>query len=233
MRKITLSAALLAAAVMGCSDASQDNSVVSTSDTQNKMDLSFLKYEPTEFKDVTASEKSLELCKSGDEFSDGSSFYDDNNKYKINISSWVDHADGKYKGGGSMTIFMRKTNPLANGILCINDTDEWCWYYGANYIHMYVACVRDCDGFGNCRYHDMKPFHKAVHNHGLSRADVDVTCNIKSDNNDIGVVTYGAAVFENGTLPIQGATRKNLSNDMALLVYRNYILPQQLADAGL
>ena len=219
MKKVALSAAVLALSMMGCSDVGLDNSVASTSNAQDKMDLSFFKYEPTEFKDVTSSEKSLVLRKSGDELRDGATVYDDNNKYRIDISSNVYNG----KGSGSMIILARYS-------------DEWGWYYWANYVHMYVACVRDCDGFGNCRENEVKPIHipkPGSHQVGIYPS-VGYECQqVVGNNDDVGVVTYGAAVFENGTVAIQGATRKNLSNDMALLVYRNYILPKQLEHAGL
>ena len=230
MKKSTLSAAILAMTMMGCSDVGLDNSVASTSNAQNKLDLSFFN-EPTEFKDVASSENALVLRKSGDELSGGVTVYDDNNKYRIDISSYVFDKTHGNVSGGSVLILARQTAP---GVYyCQSDSDQWCWYYGANYAHLYVACVRNCDGFGNCREHDEKGLHWPVSPRGTVVPYINYECKMEGDNSDVGVVTYGAAVFENGTVAIQGATKENLSNDMALLVYRNYILPMQLKHAGL
>ena len=125
MKKITLSAAILASAMMGCSESGLDNSVASTSevtDVQNLYSADFVpvlkKYNST----LTCSDF-RELCiESTPEINHHSNM--------IWISS---HVSGRT---GSGKIWITKWKNPNNGAKSLNQYVDM--------LHVYTVCVRDC-----------------------------------------------------------------------------------------
>ncbi len=232
MKKMALAATLLAVFMMGCSDTGVDNSVASgTSRVLDEKSLEFFKTGVTEFKEVPKSEPTSVLKKSGDEISEGGGrFIDPNENYALNINSEVREAPdsaGFYKGNHFMSV-NSKSNIGPN--FCGAYPTNWCLYYGYKFLHMYGACVRGCSANGICNEHKTISLHDSpTYNYGLEGWCDSI---VSRNRDDIGLVTVAAAVIEGGNVILQGAVRDNLSNDMALKVYRNYILPEALADAG-
>ena len=232
MKKLTLSAALLAFAMMGCSESGLDNSMASTtSEISNKQIAEYFKTVPTNFVDQSSSENVTALQKSGDGISGGFAvIYSPDRRYHITIGSNVfnKHDNEPNKGMGDISVF---SLPSVGPNWCASDA--YCAYMGEKYLHLYVACVRNCNENGFCLEHQM--VKGATGNGPYYYYSVEAWCNelTSSNTSDIGVVTNAAAALDGGAVILQGASRMNLSNEMAARVYQNYILPQALADAGL
>ena len=232
MKKLALSAAILAMTMMGCSESGVNNA--SVSGTGSILDEKSLEYFKgiTEFKEVSGSKSALVLKKSDDEIREGGAMYvDPNEKYALIISSDVfdPNLTGNNNKGQHFMSVNSKSNIGPN--YCGPYPSQWCLFYGSNFLHMYGACVRGCSSNGICQEHQLITAHQGPScNYGQER-----WCNniVSSNPDEIGLITTASVVIEGGNVILQGATRKNLSNDMALKVYYNYVLQEVLADAGL
>jgi len=216
MKKIALSAAILAMTMMGCSDTGLDNSVASTSeiaDIQNQYSADFVpvlrKYSSTLTCPVFAPACSDATPEVG------------HYSYGFLITSNVSGRQG------SGSIWVTKWKNPNNGAVSLNQK--------VDFLHVYTVCVRDCDAYGNCLEHsEIKEYHGPKQFLAMSGNKVqmhDVQCSVKGSGK-VGTVSTYAAVLNAGKsdeLTMMGSTYSGfVDQNQALLVYRNYLaLPLQ------
>ena len=205
MKKITLSAAILALTMMGCSDVGLDNSVASTSEVTDVQNLYSADFVP-----ALKKQSATFIC---DNFGAYCADHPEvgGKKYRFMIGSTV---SGNY-GSGSIWI-----GSITNSNLSVK----------ADMLHIYTVCVRDCDNLGFCsehsgvmEYHHSKTFLPANGNYIQMH---DLQCNVKG-NGQVGTVSNYAAVLNAGKsdeIVMMGSTYSGLDNEyQALRVYQNYL----------
>ena len=205
MKKITLSAAIVALTMMGCSESGLDNSVASTSeitDAQNQYSADFVP--------ALKKQSSPFICDNFGEQCFGFPKIDGKN-YKFYISSKVSGNNGFGR------IWIGSSN---NSIV------------KADMLHIYTVCVRGCDDLGFCsehsgvmEYHHSKTFLPPSSNGNYIQPH-DLQCSVTSGN-DVGTVSNYAAVLNAGKsdeIVMMGSTYTGLSSfNKALLVYQRYL----------
>lgn len=205
MKKITLSAAILALTMMGCSESGLDNSVASTSEITDAQNLYSADFVP-----ALKKQSATFIC---DNFGAYCADHPEvgGKKYRFMIGSTV---SGNY-GSGSIWI-----GSITNSNLSVK----------ADMLHIYTVCVRDCDDLGFCsehsgvmEYHHSKTFLPANGNYIQMQ---DLQCSVTGDD-DVGTVSNYAAVLNAGKsdeIVMMGSTYTGLSSyNKALLVYQRYL----------
>lgn len=212
MKKITLSAAIVALAMMGCSESGLDNSVASTSEVTDVQNLYSADFVP-----VLKKYNSTLTCSDFSELCIESTPESNHHSNMIWISS---HVSGRT---GSGKIWITKWKNPNNGAKSLNQYVDM--------LHVYTVCVRDCDANGNClehsniaEYHNPKQFLAMTSDNKIQWHEVQ--CNVKG-NGRVGTVSNYAAVLNAGTpdeLVMMGSTYSGLDNEyQALRVYQNYL----------
>lgn len=210
MKKITLSAAILALTMMGCSVVGLDNSVASTSEVKDEQVQSLDEKTIALFKTVETSDCFDNKCRIINTIG--------GHHYYVELTSNV---DGLNQGFGAMSLRVDEEKRVT-----------------ADFAHVITACVQKCDANGNCQYSDVVPisqsqvyFYNDLKVGGYVPGAVARCKALSRDHGTVGVVSVYSVVFNAGKsdeVILQGATRANLSYDKALKVYRKYIMPLQL-----
>ncbi len=187
MKKITLSAAIMALAMMGCSDVGLDNSVASASTSELKSDqvlqnendqkkiiADLFSTVPTVFRDVSVSDEKIVLRKDDGQIPvDGAAFPNINagTNYVLLLATRTDAINNgsKYQGVGFLSVNVRRPagaldanyGPAGSSDFAYycSDGATWCLYYKSDYIHMYTAFVKGCNAYGFCAEHKVKKTH--------------------------------------------------------------------------
>ena len=214
MKKVTLMAIVWALTMMGCSESGMDNSAAST--TSEVSNVYELKLDETP-KLFSRSVK----C-------------DDMQSLDCYIEEEI---------RGHRYIAMLRPGVGNNEAFSELDLDlDGLLYVIPDFVHIYTACVQDCDDFGNCAVAKTpEPYFKskrkiATITSAGGTLGVGPHHSCGSMFGKVGVVSIFAVVYNAGKsdeVVLQGSTYINLKRDQALWVYRNYIYPQQLAEAGL
>ena len=219
MKKVTLVAIVWALAMMGCSESGMDNSIASTtSEVSNVYELKL---------DETPKFSTYLACNV------------DIGYTACNISRNVDNHQ-------YYALFSALSD--GNQIYSVLDLDlDKQKFVQPDFVHIYTACVQDCDDFGNCAvaktlppYFSKKPKIVSL-SYALSNSNGGIGVGPRQYcgteyGSTTGIVSTFGVVYNAGKsneVVLQGSIYRNLGHDQALWVYRNYIYPQQLAEAGL
>ncbi len=204
MKKITLSAAILALTIMGCSDG-LDNSVASASEVKDEQVQSL-------DEKTIALFKTTETC-DGKEGSCLSIQTIGSHKYGMYFKTGVDQMNQGYSQASVW-----------------RDNDAWV---RADFAHIVSACVQGCDDYGNCQHSVLKTesrpnvyfvnFLKV----GVYTPGIEARCNsLSSEDGKISVVSVYSVVFNAGKYDeviLMGSTYANLSPTQAQWVYQKHI----------
>lgn len=220
MKKVALSAAILALAMMGCSDVGLDNSVASSNEETSEQ--------------TQSNEKPIALLKTlvSHETYNFNRMYTDtigSYAYYMHVGSGVDALNQ-----GSGTVWVERI-PLGKRREKNTIPD---------YLHMVTACVQGCDDYGNCNY--SAPVAKTsiyrpsfVGLYASGRFDYNLSMNsaqtlrcesLPRDRGPVGVVSYFAVVFNAGQYDeviLQGLSSRNLNEIQTIKVSQDYIMPTQ------
>ena len=224
MKKVTLFAAILALAIMGCSDAGMDNSIASTSnDVKNEQTLAAVneQNEPSVssvLEKVTWSEPSFDIQYFGYENFNGVNF-------AIHGYSWVEESPEK-RGIGYFDVNISNTS-AGNRKLDV--------------VHAITLNVADCkykNGQAQCRYVDWRVDH--WYNVQSGQQLINQTSDALNfiDRDRITTISMFAGVWHmgrNDEVILQGSTYDGYLHDthnqqLALLVAQRYL--QMAADAN-
>lgn len=214
MKKSTLSAAILAFAMMGCSESGLDNSVASTtSDAQKEKIIEMFKTVPDEIPEMPDSDAPLVLQKSGAQWS--GTVTDDSGIYRLNvyaeIEPYLKNLRVHYRGE-TYSLLMKKIhdNPVI-----------WNPYYGPDTkTHFFSVCVRGCSADGTCEKHAFAVKIGDAYTAHVSRQCPDYS---SWPGTDIGIVAMSSVTFNGGDISLTATVRKNLSNDVAKEVMKKYM----------
>lgn len=207
MKKITLSAAILALAMMGCSDAGLDNSVASTTSE-------------------TQSEYKIKLDENPNFLAKGS-FGGCDDYVSYGCGETVQIGKHKYSYAFATDVNARNQGYSALG-LSVDNLD----YAIPDYVHTYAVCVRGCNELGYCQEHTPIATNSLasykVGSHSNDFLYTMCTPLVGGDRNSISVISTFAAVF-NARKPDQfilqmSAHSSNLNQNQALLAYRHYMM---------
>lgn len=215
MKKITLSATVLALTMMGCSDSGLDNSVASTSEVKSDQVL------PLDGNPFALAKATL----SCDGLSSACAYVETVGSHRYGMQMFSD-VDVDNRGFGKINVWKDNERIVT-----------------ADHIQIISACVQGCDAYGNCPYNKLAvkaesnvSFVNPIVVQSYSLGQYAKCESMSVNHGNVGVVSVYAIVLDAGKsteVILNGATRKNLSYDQALLVYQKYILPEQLSQAGL
>ena len=224
--KMALSAALLAFAMMGCSETGLDNSSSTAFGETLNENASRLAENPIMMRsDDFGGIPVLQKVVSSTRFEKDYDIEDESGYYALGVRTGITYKTDNTAYFGYGRIFWGKKKNLS----------EWEHYkYNADFAHVFIACVEGCRNNGNsvvCDKHlVLHDFKSLVETNPLT--ELPLVCPVLSGKRDnLGVVFTGATVLNAGKsdeLVMQGsAYTGNLSYDMALRVYRKYIYPLQ------
>lgn len=219
MKKVTLVAIVWALAMMGCSESGMDNSVASTtSEVSNVYELKL----------------------------------DETPKFSTNLSCNVDIGNQlcviNTKVDNHTYMALLGSYARDNEAYSVLDLDlDEQPFVVPDFVHIYTACVQDCDDFGNCAEAETPtPYFGSkvkIVSYSYARSTMGNGIQVGPRNTchsvvgrTVGVVSTFAVVYNAGKwneVVLQGSSYRNLKHDQALWVYRNYIYSQILSNAGL
>ena len=213
MKKLTLSAALLAFAMMGCSESGLDNSMASTtSDAQKENLIEKFKTALDEITEIPELDASPVLRKSGEQWS--GTVIDDSRAYRLNVYADVDlvvkNVIPRYQGR-TYSVIMKKNNI---------EPKIWSPYIASDTkTYLFSVCVQGCSDDGTCRVHEFE----AKTGEGFTPI-VERTCSGSWFMGDkMGIVSMASVTANGGEVSLLATVRKNLSNDVAKDVFNNYM----------
>ena len=200
---MTLAAALLAVVLMGCSESGLDNSVATAAVAPESEPF----YALSQFSESVAVS----------EMRDGFTYT------MIAYTGVKEGAGGNPQGYARVTV--RKSYKKNGGVKYVEPLK-------VDRVHFAIACVRQCDAYGNCQVHEAKKhvemnrdFWLHGNNGDWERFECDET---PGGYNDLGVVTTYAAVVNMGKsdqVILMASTRKgNLTDVQVNGIHQNYIL---------
>lgn len=209
MNKLTLSAAVLALTMAGCSESGMDHSVTpSTSEIQKENVLEQLTVVPEDIPEFPDSSP-LMLQKAGAEWS--GQVLDDSGKYRFVVYT----SDDTYDAGHKYTLrsLITKKNDARPG--------EWNPYRNTVSHYQFSVCARGCSSDGVCQEHQF-----VVKQGGSYTSELARECaGYSTTNNPISIVAAASVSINGGDVSLSATYRKNLSNDVAKKVYQNYLVP--------
>lgn len=216
MKKMTLSAALLAVVLMGCSESGLDNSVATTSESNME---SLVKFPENPDLKLIENPNLLARVTADCVTSDGNSF--------------VSQGCGTTKSIEGHTYsyaFWLDVNANNQGYPLVYVSIDGQNSTTVDYFHIRTVCVQGCDAYGNCRIHKSVPYsnpNQQFDRNNWFVSNSTMCPSIPGSNSSIGVVSTYAAVKNAGTsdeVLIQESAYYHLDYNQALGVYRNYIL---------
>ncbi len=214
MKKSSLSAAILAMTMMGCSETGVDNSMTATtSDAQKEKIIEMLKTVPDEIPEMPDSDAPLVLQKSGAQWS--GTVTDDSGIYRLNVYAEVEpylkNLRVHYRGR-TYSLLMKKIhdNPVI-----------WNPYYGPDTkTYFFSVCVQGCSADGTCKEHLFTAKTGDAYTAEVSRQCPDYSSWLSSG---MGIVAMSSVSFNGGDISLTVTARKNLSNDVAKEVMKKYM----------
>ncbi|SHK53472.1 hypothetical protein [Fibrobacter sp. UWB12] len=215
MKKVTLGAVVWALAMMGCSESGMDNSVASSIGAAQQGPV-------IEFAEIPNLQAVVDDC-SLDDCGDG-----------IYFRTFKDPYGHKYTYSHQARV---ENNAFNRGYGRVWVNKDEANVTKVDFLYIRTVCVEDCDDFGNCRESRLAKRHEYGYYFTTSNVQYYKNdCDKISDEKNIGVVSTFAAVFNPGQhdeVVLQSTTYKNLGREQAMWVYRNYLYPVLLQDAGL
>ena len=215
MKKITLSAAILAFAMMGCSESGLDNSMASTtSDAQKEKIIEKFKTALDEFTEIPDSDASPVLKKSGEQWS--GTVTDDSGIYRLRVYADVDLVVKKGQlpryQGRTYSLIMKKNNAVPNVWFPYNAPDTKTY--------LFSVCVQGCSDDGTCQKHEFEGKTGEGFTPGVER-----TCSGLGGvlGSKMGIVSMASVTANGGEVSLTATVRKNLSNDVAKEVMKKYM----------
>ena len=211
MKKFTLSAAILAFAMMGCSESGLDNSMASTtSDAQKEKIIEKFKTALDEFTEIPDSDASPVLKKSGEQWS--GSVTDDSGIYRLNVYADVD-------------LVVKNLMPRYQGrtysLIMKNNAKMWIPYNAPDTkTYLFSVCVQGCSDDGTCQKHEFEGKTGEGFTPGVER-----TCSGLGGvlGSKMGIVSMASVTANGGEVSLSATARKNLSNDVAKEVMKKYM----------
>lgn len=213
MKKVTLGAIVWALAMMGCSESGMDNSVASSIGAAQQGPV-------IEFAEIPNLQAVVDDCPQN-------VCGDTDYNYFRRVVLWGHTYHYRQE------LLVNSVNQGYAKIMIAKDAAPT----KADLLYIRTICVQDCDDFGNCKE------VSGVGRYTESSVPVSVSNAVENRCIDelprgksVGVVSTFAATFNPGKhdeIVLQATTYKNLGQEQAMWVYRNYLYPVLLQDAGL